>query len=550
MSNMDRSVDKDEDVDQYPRVSNTPSVDKDITPLKPPSNSSVEHQSTNVAVSQQSTPSREAVPATGAGNHCQQSSNTASNNEADKMKIFATANVTNHSRHARRIYVGGVPPNYADEEALKNFLNDVISRGLGEENDHSYVLSIYMNQKKCYSFVELKSIELTTACLDLDGIIFKKIVLKVLRANEYRPELVPASSTRALKLDLSAYAFGTPAVLSNSSSTDDSHSTPENQRAIVLPPHNCLASLIQFTNVTGMELGSISIVGFPYDNSSKRLGLSVRGLGCAAAPRALRTSMSKYHHGAVVNSEYGIDLSTIKFMDVGDVLAGKSNDETRGFLSTTVAELASRGSIPFVVGGSKDQLYCTAMGLMSAAGPSIGVMSISSQVDHHLVGNDSFCPTGPSSSADAFTQQAQQQRLSPNCQGRYVVFGAQGSQSECDATRQVLEGGGKVVWLTKDLRTPNTSSVAVPQYLKYLRGLSRSVKSCVAARSAAATLPGDPNFPSIMVSLDAGVLCSAHSPLCNNSCSSIGLSLEEVLEMAFISGAHPNVSIDLEVSIK
>jgi hypothetical protein len=60
------------------------------------------------------------------------------------------------SRHARRIYVGGFPPNYGDEEALKFFLNSVIAKGLGEPNDNSYVLSIYVNQKKCFAFVELR----------------------------------------------------------------------------------------------------------------------------------------------------------------------------------------------------------------------------------------------------------------------------------------------------------------------------------------------------------------------------------------------------------
>jgi hypothetical protein len=32
----------------------------------------------------------------------------------------------------------GIPPNYADEELLKMFLNNVISKGLNEENDFSY----------------------------------------------------------------------------------------------------------------------------------------------------------------------------------------------------------------------------------------------------------------------------------------------------------------------------------------------------------------------------------------------------------------------------
>lgn len=52
------------------------------------------------------------------------------------------APVSQHTRHARRIYVGGIPPSYADEELLTAFLNTVISKGLGEENAGSYVLSM------------------------------------------------------------------------------------------------------------------------------------------------------------------------------------------------------------------------------------------------------------------------------------------------------------------------------------------------------------------------------------------------------------------------
>ena len=96
------------------------------------------------------------------------------------------------TRHARRIYVGNLPDQYADEEALKAFLNNVISKGLGLTNYNiSYVLSMYINEKKGFAFVELPTMELTTACLELDGIIYKNSPLKILRANEYKPGMIP-----------------------------------------------------------------------------------------------------------------------------------------------------------------------------------------------------------------------------------------------------------------------------------------------------------------------------------------------------------------------
>lgn len=52
------------------------------------------------------------------------------------------------------------------------------------------------------------------------------------------------------------------------------------------------------------------------------------------------------------------------------------------------------------------------------------------------------------------------------------------------------------------------------------------------------------SFPQshILVSVDCGVLSGAANPLGGSSHSSVGLTTEEVLEIAFLAGAHPNVS--------
>ncbi len=112
------------------------------------------------------------------------------------------------TRHARRLYVGGLPPNVADEELLKNFLQDVIAKALGHTKPQDYILSIYINKAKGFAFIELNSCELAAACLELDGILYKKVVLKVLRANEYKPDLVtPSMMTQKIVLDLSHFEF-------------------------------------------------------------------------------------------------------------------------------------------------------------------------------------------------------------------------------------------------------------------------------------------------------------------------------------------------------
>ncbi len=393
------------------------------------------------------------------------------------------------TRHARRIYVGGIPPNYADEEIIRNFLNSVISKGMGEENDGSYVISIYTNQKKCFAFVEVKSIELATACLDLDGIIFKKIVLKILRANEYKPELVTqAMLGKPIRLDLTSFAFGSanvpnyqPAVgmqpslggapqqqhqqqfmpyssmmalsassnsmgsahsLSTSNNNSNSNSNSlnsiriESPRAVdvgvsgmshsVQSGHGAsgdlrLDSVIQFTSLNGLDSGSVVIVGFPFDdsrlsrvkNTSPANGTTVRGQGCAATPKSMRSFIRRFRYGMLHNPEFGIDLAAAKIIDVGDVLGGSSPEETRVNLSMTVSELMARGGIPYVVGGSADSSFHSIQGVMAVTGGNIGVLSISASLEHNLLLlNDSrFCPARPGAP--------------PSCEGRYVAFAAQ-----------------------------------------------------------------------------------------------------------------------------
>lgn len=321
-------------------------------------------------------------------------------------------------RHARRIYLGGIPPNYADEEALKSFLNNVISKGLGEDNDQTYVVSIYINQKKCFAFVELKTVELATACLDLDGIIYKKVILKVLRAKEYQPELLPPSFlSKTVRFDLTSFAFGCPATPVYNPTAVENKDYQDAK----------LDSLMQFSNLTAVTRGGVVVVGFPFDDSvaANRLrpmtpqgssrnnmnNLSGPAAGSTNAPKYFRNSIHKLKYGSVDNPEYAIDLSVTKMFDVGDVLAGKNSEETKLNLTATVTELVARGGIPFVVGGSADQCYYNALGLIAGCNSSnVGVLCISAQLDSRLLDDPKFC---------------QPKAGSLSCDGRYIRFAAQ-----------------------------------------------------------------------------------------------------------------------------
>ena len=286
--------------------------------------------------------------------------------------------VSQQTRHARRIYVGGIPPSYSDEELLTSFLNAVISKGLGEDNTSSYVLSMYINQKKCFAFVELVSIELTTACLELDGIVYKSSVLKILRANEYKPELVPPVYSAPIKLNLPASLF-TPPVLLNQLQQSDQSDIEETSDLLGLE-----------SNIYAVERGSVVIIGFPYDEGSRRAGLRQ---GSASAPKSIRRLILKGGFGVPCNPEFDIDTSQVPIHDVGDIPGGLSLEEAHMRLSTVIAEVLRRGATPFVIGGSSDLSYYCSAGLLSVMGGApMGVVNVSStlHVKSSTLGN--ICP--------------------------------------------------------------------------------------------------------------------------------------------------------------
>ena len=242
------------------------------------------------------------------------SGNGNANANANANQAYAYSQSQQQTRHARRLYFGGIPPQHADEDIFKLFLNSTIAQGLQEVNDSSYIVSLYINSKKCFAFVELKSIELTTACLELDGLIYRNSVLRVQRANEYKPELVHSLPRAPIKLDLGKIAsVHTAGVLSLSDGNASSHV-------------DCnIGSLIASCNITTVEDGAVVLLGFPYDEGGKRAGATV---GAASGPRLVRRFIRKLT--AVSNPEYGIDLlASVRIQDVGDIPIGLALEEAQ-----------------------------------------------------------------------------------------------------------------------------------------------------------------------------------------------------------------------------
>lgn len=107
------------------------------------------------------------------------------------------------TRHARRLYLGNLPPGLTEQEVHDFFLksiNDALDTPLQEDP----LLSVYINHERRFCFLEFKSVEMTQACLELDGIdILGRGKVTVKRPNDYNPTMAPPVHPSQLpKLDV------------------------------------------------------------------------------------------------------------------------------------------------------------------------------------------------------------------------------------------------------------------------------------------------------------------------------------------------------------
>ena len=104
--------------------------------------------------------------------------------------------VPQQTRHARRLYIGHLPPNVHEEE-LHTFFRGAIDQARvkkeGEgENKEDPILSVYINHERRFCFLEFRDVGMTTACMALDGInINGKGKVRVKRPNDYNPAMAP-----------------------------------------------------------------------------------------------------------------------------------------------------------------------------------------------------------------------------------------------------------------------------------------------------------------------------------------------------------------------
>ena len=115
------------------------------------------------------------------------------------------AAVPQQTRHARRLYIGHLPPHVTEQE-LHVFFRSAIEQAMVEKPlEDDPILSVYINHERRFCFLEFKTVEMATACLELDGInIHGKGKVKVKRPNDYNATMAPKVHPSALPvLDVS-----------------------------------------------------------------------------------------------------------------------------------------------------------------------------------------------------------------------------------------------------------------------------------------------------------------------------------------------------------
>ena len=89
------------------------------------------------------------------------------------------------TRHARRLYIGGLTNEHGSDSDLKEFFETTIRSCMSEEDctksvgQTGLIDKVYLNDLRGFAFLEFQSVLVCTACLALNGLKWKDVALKV-----------------------------------------------------------------------------------------------------------------------------------------------------------------------------------------------------------------------------------------------------------------------------------------------------------------------------------------------------------------------------------
>ncbi|VDD82054.1 unnamed protein product [Mesocestoides corti] len=92
----------------------------------------------------------------------------------------------NSTRQARRLYIGSIPLGITSETMVTFFNAELQTRGLCQSVGEPVVCA-QVNSERHFAFIELRSVEETTAALSLDGINCLGSTLRIRRPRDYFP---------------------------------------------------------------------------------------------------------------------------------------------------------------------------------------------------------------------------------------------------------------------------------------------------------------------------------------------------------------------------
>eukprot|EP01018_Ginkgo_biloba_P021154 Gb_01836 [translate_table: standard] len=103
--------------------------------------------------------------------------------------MFPFVGGTQATRHARRVYVGGLPPS-ANEQSVATFFSQVMAAiGGNTAGPGDAAVNVYINQEKRFAFVEMRTVEEASNAMSLDGIVYEGVAVRVKRPTDYNPSL-------------------------------------------------------------------------------------------------------------------------------------------------------------------------------------------------------------------------------------------------------------------------------------------------------------------------------------------------------------------------
>lgn len=112
------------------------------------------------------------------------------------------------TRHARRIYVGGLPVGVQDDTIATFFSNALAAVGGTTAGPGSCVVSVYVNHEKKFAFVEFRTVEEASNAMALDGIMFEGGAVRIRRPADYKPAAAAALGPSAPNPNLNLAAIG------------------------------------------------------------------------------------------------------------------------------------------------------------------------------------------------------------------------------------------------------------------------------------------------------------------------------------------------------